>query len=209
MSETSNPPSSVSQSMPTRKAQTKSKTSNETVSNLNNLGIQPDILTTPKSDLTENIGEMTNQALSPSEGNKAENLDKIYTEASQWVRMANTVVWSTGSILVPAALAPFAFLEKITSIGHRCAIAFISIFLAFIWRIITNVYIRSNNQARSILSEIEKTWGIPNNLRYYTKQRTIINKGQGIIEIQNWFLVSLSVIWILVIVILEIFPNIK
>lgn len=32
-------------------------------------------------------------------------LDKVYKEASEWVRMCNGITWSTGTLLVPLSLS--------------------------------------------------------------------------------------------------------
>lgn len=91
-----------------------------------------------------------------------ENLDKVYAEASQWVRMANTIVWTAGNFLIPASIAPFALLFTRTSFQletkHLLFSAFISITIASVWCSITIVYLKTTKVARQTMLDIEAIW---------------------------------------------------
>ena len=90
------------------------------------------------------------------------NLDKIYAEASQWVRMANTIVWSAGNFLIPASIAPFGALLTQASSSfnwkHYLILAIVSIGIAFVWLLITVVYYKTTKAARDTLKAIENKW---------------------------------------------------
>ncbi len=154
------------------------------------------------------------------------NLDKIYTEASQWVRMANTVIWSAGNFLIPASLAPFVAL--FTSVPHSFAhehpkiLWLISVGISIVWVLITCIFYKTTAKARETLIEIENIWLNPekpaknSKLLFYENQANILgfdlnkeSKSLEKIKISNYlknpifqmqiiYIVALSVVWIIV-----------
>lgn len=158
-----------------------------------------------------------------------ENLGRIYAEASEWLRMANNIVWSAGNLFIPLSLAPFAAIATADKINNRyvCILAGISIFLIFTWIGITLVYKRSTTKAREVLCQIENTWGLSekrevrneilnkrtcrslvnkkskNNkvekINYNVRQKDSLLGGWLIVILQSVFLGILIIFWIIVI----------
>lgn len=89
-------------------------------------------------------------------------LEKVYQEASQWIRFANTVVWSMGTLLVPVS---FGFVGVALnnsgtqfSLGGKAVLGGGSVFLFSFWVYASSFYKRSSDVARGVLMNIEEKW---------------------------------------------------
>ncbi len=128
-------------------------------------------------------------------------LEKIYIEASQWVRLANTVIWSMGTLLVPISLG-FVGLAlnksastKFDDAGRRL-LCVGSIFLFSFWVYASFLYTRTSRTAREVLVAIEKEWRVsPRHAAFYTKQKAVISTWYRLPHAQLVALGVLSGIW--------------
>ncbi len=138
------------------------------------------------------------------ENPKNNNLETIYLEASQWVRLANTVIWSMGTLLVPlsfgfvglalnkSASTEFTFAGKVLlGVG--------SVFLFSFWVYASFLYTSTSTAARNVLAAIEKKWTEDENLSFYIKQNAVVLKRYPSLPYaQVAALVVLIIVWLLI-----------
>lgn len=161
-----------------------------------------------------------------SQGTPDKPLDKVYVEASQWVRFANTVVWSMGALLVPVS---FGFVGVALnnsgthfSQGGKAILGVGSVFLFSFWVYASSFYKRSSEVARKVLIKIEEGWGLgEKEMSLYTLQEPVLirrfkpfgfkpfRRCQKLYsyEVKFWLfrlqivtLVALVLVWVLIIV---------
>jgi len=114
-----------------------------------------------------------------SQGPPDKPLDKVYAEASQWVRFANTVVWSMGALLVPVS---FGFVGVALnnagtqfSQGGKAILGVGSVFLFLFWVYASSFYKRSSDVARKVLIKIEEKWELgEEEMSLYTLQEPVL-----------------------------------
>jgi len=111
-------------------------------------------------------------------------LERIYQEASQWVRLVNTIIWTMGTLLVPISFgllvvalnksADFEFDRR-----GKIVLGVGSVFLFGFWVYASSLYKESVQVAREVLIEIEKGWLGENDekgISLYRKQQPKLNK---------------------------------
>jgi hypothetical protein len=117
------------------------------------------------------------------------SLEKVYQEASQWVRLANTIIWSMGTLLVPVS---FGFVGLALnnsgtqfSPGGKAILAGGSVFLFSFWVYASRIYKLSSDIARNVLIRIEKNeWKVKRGLSLYRLQNPLVNRKLGLFPIQ-------------------------
>lgn len=129
-----------------------------------------------------------------------QHLDKIYAEASHWVRLANTAIWSMGTLLVPVS---FGFVglalnrsptTQFTFFGE-VLLCFGSIILFSFWVYASALYTKTSAVARDVLTRIEKEWAVTKQQRFYTEQGKVIKVWYRLPNAQMVALVILVVVW--------------
>jgi hypothetical protein len=140
------------------------------------------------------------------EKSESKPLDVIYVEASQWVRFANTMVWTMGAFLVPASLG-LVVLALNTSSGARFSLrakAILgvgSIFLFSFWVYASRIYRGSASIARKVLIGIEKRWRMENGISLYRQQAPLVNQPSKLFPLQiRLFPLQMITLGVLVIV---------
>jgi hypothetical protein len=131
-------------------------------------------------------------------------LDKIYLEASQWVRLANTIIWSMGTLLVPVSfgfvgLALNKFSGTQFTQEGKVILGVGSVFLFSFWVYASYIYKSSSNSSRKVLIRIEKRWKIDAGISLYKLQRPIVNCWFSLLRLQIVTLVALVGVWVYVI----------
>jgi hypothetical protein len=139
-------------------------------------------------------------------------LDKVYQEASQWVRLVNTIIWSMGTLLVPISFG-FVGLALNTSSGAQFTVrgkiilAVGSVFLFSFWVYASRIYKQSTNIAREVLIKIEKKWKVDTEMSLYKLQQPILDRRfrlfsfeipYGLFPLQRVTLGALVLVWILI-----------
>ena|SRR2546423_3648116 len=141
------------------------------------------------------------------QGNKP--LDKVYQEASQWVRLANTIIWTMGTLLVTVSFGfvglalnnsgtQFPLLRKaILGVG--------SVFLFSFWVYASRIYKLSSNITRKVLIRIERTWAMEKEISLYRLQKPLVNRPFrplrlqfGLFSLQLISLGALIIVWVLI-----------
>ncbi|HEV7377128.1 MAG TPA: hypothetical protein VGN95_20595 [Pyrinomonadaceae bacterium] len=129
------------------------------------------------------------------------SLDKVYAEASQWVRLANTVFWTVGTILVPIS---FGFVglalnksssTQFTLVG-KIFLGIGSVFLFSFWVYASSLYRHTSQKAREVLIKIEREWQVPKKMSFYERQGLI---GKDLFKLQCFSLGMLIVVWFVII----------
>jgi hypothetical protein len=127
-------------------------------------------------------------------------LKSIYAEASQWVRMVNTLVWTAGTVLFPIAVAAVGFAFERPSLKWPLAVG--SLAVHGFWIYITYTYGHSAGIARDALMEVERRWGIPNTspTSFYGRQGHVGRTRRGLPAIQRVLLAALIVAWLITLI---------
>lgn len=121
------------------------------------------------------------------------NLDKVYAEASQWVRMANAIIWQMATVFVPASVACVGLAMAYKPGKTFFAIASPTLFA--VWLFVSRLYRHSAIDARNALIEIERIWGIPDSMASYTLQGQIGLRRFNLLRVQAFVLVCLVIFW--------------
>jgi len=122
--------------------------------------------------------------MSSPEQSETRPLERVYQEASQWVRLVNTIIWSMGTLLVPVSFGLLGVaLNKSSGLQFdlrgKIVLAVGSVFLFGFWVYASRIYKKSVDVARKVLIEIEKKWMTDDGevkLRLYEEQQKILDK---------------------------------
>ena len=141
--------------------------------------------------------------MKPREKSVDNSLEKIYLEASQWVRLANTVFWTMGTFLVPIS---FGFVglalnkspDTQFSPTGKLFLGFGSIFLFSFWVYASSQYRRTSGKAREVLVNIERAWRAPKEMSFYTKQQGLV--GRPLFVLQLISLGILVAVWLIILI---------
>jgi hypothetical protein len=123
-------------------------------------------------------------------------LEKIYIEAGQWLRMVNTIGWAMASIFVPISFTAVAFAVQYSK--AKWVFCFGSIFLFTFWVAVSFIYRKTSNVTRDVLMDIERKWGVDDEVSLYVKQRFMRGWFSGVAILQVISLALLIVVWILI-----------
>jgi hypothetical protein len=135
-----------------------------------------------------------------------DRIEKIYLEASQWVRLANTVIWSMGTLLVPISFGFVGLaLNKSPSTQFdfpgKVLLCIGSVFLFAFWVYASFLYTRTSRTARNVLAAIEKEkWQIPPSTSFYVKQNEVISRWYRLPNSQLVALTVLIVVWLIILI---------
>lgn len=152
--------------------------------------------------------------MSSQEKPESKPLDKVYQEASQWVRLANTIIWSVGTLLVPISFALVGLALNKSSGAQftgrgKIILAVGSVFLFSFWVYASRIYKQSTNIAREVLIKIEEEWEVDKEMSLYTLQQPILNRRfrlflveipYGLFPLQRVTLGGLVLVWVLILV---------
>ena len=108
-------------------------------------------------DLREQI-QALQQDRRPPEQVADQRTTLSYQQASEWVRMCNTITWSLGSIYVVAAILALNGAMQQSSMVWRSVIGVLVVLLVVAWALIDWSYLQSASSAREHLREIETSW---------------------------------------------------
>jgi hypothetical protein len=127
-----------------------------------------------------------------------DHLDTVYTEASEWIRMCNHIIWAMGTILVPLSLAciPLA-LEKAK---FRWFLAPASVFLFLFWVYVSRLYRASAAITRMVLIDIEREWQLKDELATFRKHGQVGTSRYGLHNTQIACFVILITLWIVLLI---------
>ena len=148
---------------------------------------------------------------SPEQG-ATKPLERIYQEASQWVRLVNTIIWSMGTLLVPVSFGLLGVaLNKSSGFEFdrrgKIVLGIGSVFLFAFWVYASRIYKESVEVARDVLIAIEQKWKVEPAMSFYEKQQPILKqfKKLGFLKIpyglflsQKITLAALILVWILI-----------
>jgi hypothetical protein len=127
-----------------------------------------------------------------------DHLEKIYIEASQWVRMCNSIIWTMGTILVPLSATCVGL--ALQRPDRKFFLAPASVFLFALWVYVTSLYRGTAASARQVLMKIEDEWGIKDEMALYKLHGQVGLKQYSLFNSQVICLVILIVLWIILLV---------
>ena len=122
------------------------------------------------------------------------NVQKVYEEASNWLRMVNVITWSMAAIFIPLSLACFPLAMK--NLGYEPVFAFASLMLYGIWIYIGLLYSRSADVTREALFHVEEVWNLPTELRFYSRQGKLAKKRYGLHNVECFSFIVLVLAWV-------------
>ncbi len=120
-------------------------------------------------------------------------LEKVYSEASHWVRQANQVVWGVGTLFVPTSVAALWF--AVTTSASRPLLAAASLFMFAFWIAVSVLYARTSLIARNALVAIERSWELDPALRVFTLQSKYVTGSITVIRLQSVSFAVLIATW--------------
>lgn len=146
--------------------------------------------------------------MSSPEQNETKPLERVYQEASQWVRLVNTIIWTMGTLLVPVSFGLLGVALNRSSglqfdLRGKIVLGVGSVFLFGFWVYASRIYKKSVDVARKVLIEIEKKWmtdAAEEKFRLYEEQQNILDKQIGLFTSQVITLVGLILVWSLILV---------
>jgi hypothetical protein len=130
-----------------------------------------------------------------------QHLEKIYIEASQWIRMCNTIIWTMGTFLVPASAACIGL--ALNQPDRRYFLAPASVFVFGLWVYVSRLYRATAASARQVLMKIEDEWGIKEEMALYKLHGQVGLQRYSLFNTQVLCLIILIVLWIILLVVLH------
>ena len=130
-------------------------------------------------------------------------IEKVYSEASHWVRVANQILWTMGTFLVPFSftLMGLALSDSAPLKFGRTGRIFLgvgSVLIFSFWVYVSFLYRHTAAVAREVLTNIEKEWGVPADMCLYTRHGRIGLQWYSLYNVQVLALVLLIVVWIVI-----------
>jgi hypothetical protein len=132
------------------------------------------------------------------------NLDKVYAEAGQWLRLCNAIIWAVGAIFVPVSEGCIGL--ALVNPGRKPLVAFFaapSIFSFCAWLYLSWLYRRTSATAREALMNIERAWNIPKSMAVYSMQGQVGHGRYSQIRVQRIAFMLLVVLWVLLLALLR------
>lgn len=90
---------------------------------------------------------------------------KVYVQASEWVRLTNTIIWAIGGLVFPVCAGALGL--GIKDRNSRPMLALISLLLFLFWVYVSSLYRKSAVTARNTLMAIEAASSIPPKMRLF------------------------------------------
>src|SRR6185369_271025 len=132
------------------------------------------------------------------EDSQADPKEKVYVEGSEWLRMANTIIWATGTFLV--ALSGGCIGWALQNHNQKYFLAAASILLFSFWIYISYLYRRSALIARQVLMNIETEWMLKDETSLYKLQHRVVSGWYKLFNVQIVALIILIVLWIVLLI---------
>jgi hypothetical protein len=123
------------------------------------------------------------------------NLQEIYYQASEWIRMCNNIIWAMGTFLVPLSIGCIGIAVQYPE--HKYFLAPASVFIFCFWIYVSKLYRASAVSARQVLMGIEREWGIKEELALYQSHGQVGLSRLGLFSTQLVCLAILALVWIL------------
>ena len=126
------------------------------------------------------------------------HLDKIYYQASEWIRMCNAILWAMGTVLVPASAACIGLALQFPD--RKFFLAPASVFIFAFWVYASRLYRATAASARRVLMKIEDEWKLENEMALYKLHGQVGLKRYSLFNTQVLCLILLIALWIVLLV---------
>jgi hypothetical protein len=120
--------------------------------------------------------------------------EKVYGEAGDWVRLANTITWTIGALVCPISAAALGF--GVREPKFRPIMAVVSLFLFSFWVYASYLYRKSAVIARSTLMAIETSSLLPLEMCLYRQQGQVGMQRFSVFNMQKVTLAVLILVWV-------------
>lgn len=130
------------------------------------------------------------------EGQMSDQDKAAYSEASQWVRLTNTVSWTLLIAAVPILVGLLAGAAATSASISKWILAGGSAFLAAVWFYVDYLYEKSTVGARMVLVAIEEANRFAH--QFYTGQQKEVPRVHSLNLLVMAFLAVLFVAWLLI-----------
>lgn len=124
-----------------------------------------------------------------------DHLEKIYSEASEWIRMCNAILWAMGTVLVPTSAACIGL--ALQHPERRFFLAPASVFIFAFWVYASRLYRATAASARQVLISIEEEWQVDGKNALYHLHGQVGLKRYSLFNTQVLCLILLIVLWII------------
>ena len=124
-----------------------------------------------------------------------DHLEKIYYQASEWIRLCNVILWAMGTVLVPISAACIGLALQFPD--RKFFLAPASVFIFAFWVYASRLYRATAASARSVLMSIEDEWKIQSNMALYTHHGQVGLKKFSLFNTQVLCLGLLVILWII------------
>ena len=121
------------------------------------------------------------------------NQEKIYEEASNWVRSANNLIWQVGAIFIPLSIGAFVYATEYPQ--HKLWLCFGSIFLWFIWVYMAILYGNAVTPCRKALEDIEQKCKVDPAQQFYRKHGSLFSRWWGSRNMLAFFTFIFIIAW--------------
>ena len=126
------------------------------------------------------------------------HLDKIYSQASEWIRMCNAILWAMGTVLVPASAACIGLALQFPD--RKFFLAPASVFIFAFWVYASRLYRATASSAREVLISIESEWKIEREMALYKLHGQVGLKRYSLFNTQVLCLILLILLWIILLI---------
>lgn len=133
------------------------------------------------------------------------HLEKIYSEASEWIRLCNAILWAMGTVLVPTSAACIGLALQYPN--RKFYLAPTSIFIFAFWVYASGLYRATSASARQVLMRIEEEWKIKDELALYTLHGQVGLRRYSLFNTQVLCLLVLIALWAVLLVSLPSSPT--
>ena len=133
-----------------------------------------------------------------NENSPPDNLQYVYIQASEWVRMCNTITWAMGTCLVPISIGCVGLVAQYPQ--HRYFLAPASIIIFYFWIYVSKLYRASAVSARQVLMGIEREWGVKEEVAFFQSHGQVGLSRLGLRDTQHICLAILALVWIVLLV---------
>jgi len=127
-----------------------------------------------------------------------DHLEKVYYQASEWIRLCNVILWAMGTVLVPLSTTCIGLALQFPD--KKFFLAPASVFIFAFWVYASRLYRATAASARSVLMNIEEEWKIHSDMALYTHHGQVGLKKFSLFNTQVFCLGLLTILWIVLLI---------
>ena len=130
-----------------------------------------------------------------------DHLEKVYYQASEWIRLCNVILWAMGTVLVPISAACIGLALQFPD--RKFFLAPASVFIFAFWVYASRLYRATAASAREVLMNIENEWEIEKKMALYKLHGQVGLKRLSLFNTQVLCLILLIILWSVLLILLH------